>query len=128
MTATDAPDPDLCSSLDRIYEDPVERIELLRTDAAPRDQITHAERIFKALANADRVRILETLRDRACCTCELQAALDAPQSTIATHLQTLKQAGLVRSETQGRWTYYRLVDDAITDLLDTAATLREGTE
>ncbi|WP_232703542.1 ArsR/SmtB family transcription factor [Halobacterium wangiae] len=128
MTKTESPDPDLCSSLGQIYEDPVARVEVLREDSPPREEATQKERIFKALANTDRVRILDTLRESACCTCELQAALDAPQSTIATHLQNLKRAGLVQSEKDGRWTYYRIEDDAVREVLDAASTIQEGSE
>ena len=81
--------------------------------------------MFKALANEDRLRILETLRDSECCGCELQVVLDAPQSTVATHLRKLKQAGLVKSRKKGKWSYYRIADTAAFELLDLAHAIQE---
>jgi len=79
--------------------------------------------VFKALANEHRIRILEALRDGELCACELQVVLDAPQSTVASHLRELKDAGLVKSRRQGKWSYYRIGDTAALQLLDVADAL-----
>ncbi|MFO7834693.1 MAG: helix-turn-helix domain-containing protein, partial [Halohasta sp.] len=49
--------------------------------------------------------------------------LDAPQSTVASHLRELNDAGLVRKRRQGKWTYYRIGDTAALQLLDIAEVL-----
>jgi ArsR family transcriptional regulator len=83
--------------------------------------------VFKALSNEHRIRILEALRDGELCACEIQVALDAPQSTVASHLRELKDAGLVNTRRQGKWTYYRIGDTAVLQLLDIANALAEET-
>jgi ArsR family transcriptional regulator len=63
---------------------------------------------FHALSDPIRLSIVELLRDRELCVCDLCAALDVNQSKLSFHLKTLKEAGLVRSRQEGRWIYYSL--------------------
>ncbi|MST94079.1 MAG: ArsR family transcriptional regulator [Pedosphaera sp.] len=60
----------------------------------------------KALADPTRVRILAALRGRELCVCELCDALQVSQSTLSTHLQVIRDAGLVRTRKEGKWIYY----------------------
>ena len=78
---------------------------------------------FKALANAKRLRIVHALREGELCACELETVLDAPQSTVASHLRKLRDAGVVNTRKEGKWTYYRIADTASLQLLDLAAAL-----
>ncbi len=63
---------------------------------------------FHALSDPLRVRVLELLRDRELCVCELCECLSVSQSKLSFHLKTLKEAGLLRSRSEGRWIYYSL--------------------
>ncbi|AFZ74184.1 ArsR/SmtB family transcription factor [Natronobacterium gregoryi] len=81
--------------------------------------------VFKALANENRLRIVEALREGELCVCELETVLDAPQSTVASHLSQLREAGIVRARKQGKWTYYRIADTASVQLVDLARALGE---
>ncbi len=67
-------------------------------------------RLFKALAEPVRLRILSLLLDGERCVCDLMAVLDLPQSTISRHLAYLKNAGWVAGERRGVWMYYRLAE------------------
>ena len=125
MSRTDSPPDEAYSGLDRLYDDPEARIAALRDACPPERDIAGQEAIFKALANEDRLRVLETLRESECCGCELQVVLDAPQSTVATHLRKLKKAGLVKSRKKGKWSYYRIADTAALELLDLAHAIQE---
>jgi len=114
-------------TLDRLYDNPDERLRSL-FELTPEDTETEAIRaVFKALSNEHRIRILEALRDGELCACELQVVLDAPQSTVASHLRELRDAGLVNTRRQGKWTYYRIGDTAVLQLLDVASALAEET-
>lgn len=73
-------------------------------------------RLFHALADATRLRILEQLADGEQCVCDLTDALEAGQSRLSFHLRTLKDAGLVTDRRQGRWIYYTLNPDAVQEL------------
>ncbi len=64
--------------------------------------------IFKALSEPLRVEVIELLRERELCVCDLCERLNVTQSKLSFHLKTLRQAGIVRSRQQGRWIYYRL--------------------
>jgi ArsR family transcriptional regulator len=114
-------------TLDRLYDDPDDRLRSL-FDLTPDDTEIEATRaVFKALSNEHRIRILEALRNGELCACEIQVVLDAPQSTVASHLRELKDAGLVNTRRQGKWTYYRIGDTAALQLLDIANAVAEET-
>jgi ArsR family transcriptional regulator len=114
-------------TLDRLYDDPDDRLKSL-FDLTPDDtDIEATQTVFKALSNEHRIRILEALRDGELCACEIQVVLDAPQSTVASHLGELKDAGLVNTRRQGKWTYYRIADTAALQLLDIANALADET-
>ena len=114
-------------TLDRLYDSPEDRLTSL-FELTPGDTEIDATRaVFKALSNEHRIRILEALRDGELCACEIQVVLDAPQSTVASHLRELKDAGLVNTRRQGKWTYYRIGDTAVLQLLDIASALAEET-
>jgi len=63
---------------------------------------------FHALSDPLRVKVLELLRHRELCVCDLCEYLGTSQSKLSFHLKTLKEAGLVRSRQEGRWIYYSL--------------------
>jgi ArsR family transcriptional regulator len=64
--------------------------------------------IFKALADDTRLRILNLLRQRETCVCEIVDVLGLCQSKVSRHLATLKHAGLVSCRREGPWVYYSL--------------------
>jgi ArsR family transcriptional regulator, arsenate/arsenite/antimonite-responsive transcriptional repressor len=69
------------------------------------------ERLFKALADRNRLRILNVLleaRGEAVCVCEFQPTLGISQPTVSHHLKQLVQAGLLDREKRGTFAYYRL--------------------
>ena len=73
--------------------------------------------LLKAVADPARLRILEFLlepqgeccaRDDGVCGCDFETLLDLSQPTVSHHLKILVQAGLLRAQKRGRWTYYAL--------------------
>lgn len=127
MTETESPPDDAYNALDRLYDDPDERVTALQEVKPPEQDVSGQESVFKALGNKDRLRVLGALRESERCGCELQVVLDAPQSTVATHLRKLKDAGLVKSRKKGRWSYYRIADTAVFELLELASAVQDGT-
>ncbi len=61
---------------------------------------------FHALADDLRMRVLELLRDRELCVCDLCEQLDVAQSKLSFHLKALKAAHLIHARQEGRWIYY----------------------
>ncbi|GAA0372660.1 MULTISPECIES: ArsR/SmtB family transcription factor [Streptomyces] len=89
--------------------------------AAPlaEDQAVELAKVFKALGDPVRLRLLSMIASRAggeVCVCDLTPAFDLSQPTISHHLKLLKQAGLIDSERRGTWVYYRLLPE-MTDKL-----------
>jgi ArsR family transcriptional regulator, arsenate/arsenite/antimonite-responsive transcriptional repressor len=77
-----------------------------------------AARLFKALGDATRVRILNVLAtsDEPVCVCELTPALGLSQPTVSHHLKKLTDAGLLEREQRGVWAYYSIDRAAIAQL------------
>lgn len=48
------------------------------------------------------------------CVCEIVDALEIPQSSLSTHLQCLRNAGIVKVSKRGTWAYYAIEDWAKT--------------
>lgn len=122
---SEQPDPEARDTLERLYEDPDEQIPELLENRPDDTTIQQQHRVFRALANEDRLRLLEALRGGERCGCELMVILDAPQSTVATHLRKLRDAGLLKNRKKGKWNYYRISDTAVMDVLDLAASVRD---
>lgn len=66
------------------------------------------ENYFKALGDANRLRIMNLLLYRELCVCDIQALLDVPQPNVSRHLAYLKNSGLVLDRRDGLRIYYRL--------------------
>lgn len=66
----------------------------------------------KALADPTRVRILAALLEHELCVCELADAMEMSQSTLSTHLQTLKQAGALATTRRHKWINYSIEPSA----------------
>jgi ArsR family transcriptional regulator len=88
-------------------------------------------RLFRALGDETRLRLIEQLREGEQCVCDLTDELDASQSRLSFHLKTLKDAGLVTDRRDGRWVYYALnpeafatLDQALTELKPDRQALR----
>lgn len=64
--------------------------------------------LSKALADANRVRLLLVLRERELCACQITELFGLAPSTMSKHLSILCQARLVNLRKQGRWVHYSL--------------------
>jgi ArsR family transcriptional regulator len=92
--------------------------------------ITHADEIgvrpltklFRALGDETRLRIIALLSHGELCVCHLEAALDLNQPNVSRHLGILRAAGVVDSRRDGTWVYYRIAEqdhDAVETMLAT---------
>lgn len=79
------------------------------------DEIETTARLFKALGDPARVRIVHLLAtsDEPVCVCELIEPLGLTQPTVSHHLKKLTAAGLLVREQRGVWAYYTLDEDAL---------------
>ena len=72
--------------------------------------------LLKALADPNRLQIIEALACGERCVCDLTSDLGLAQSRLSFHLKVLKQCGLLSDRQSGRWVYYRLQPDMIQTL------------
>ena len=71
------------------------------------NDIKRAVKIFKALGDRNRLRIVKILqRKEGACVCEIQYILSIGQSATSKHLRILEEAGLIYPERKGKWTNY----------------------
>jgi ArsR family transcriptional regulator, arsenate/arsenite/antimonite-responsive transcriptional repressor len=93
----------------------------------------------RALSDPIRVRMLSMMADgRGCCdfsdsgvpaaegdegicVCEFEEHFGMGQSKVSYHMKKLKDAGLVREERRGKWSFYSLDREAASGLLGEAA-------
>ena len=93
----------------------------------------------RALSDPIRVRMLSMMADgRGCCdfsgsgvpavegeegicVCEFEDQFGMGQSKVSYHMKKLKDAGLVREERRGKWSFYTLDREAAAELLGEAA-------
>lgn len=79
-------------------------------------EASELERLFKALADRHRLRILNHLLQAGgepVCVCEFQPTLGISQPTVSHHLKQLVSAGLLEREKRGTFAYYRLAPGAL---------------
>lgn len=112
-------------TLARLYGDPSkakERCIHVCTQAKKMDEedLTAEIKVFKALSDITRLRIIKLLAGGELCVCEIMLALKKPQSSTSHNLSILEDAGLIRERKQGKWCLYRISDDAAVDLVKLA--------
>ena len=82
-------------------------------------------RSLRAIADPTRLRILELLRRKGCCSigkgtgmcaCDIEGQVKLSQPTISHHMAILRKAGLVHAEKHGLWMWYRRNEKALKEL------------
>jgi len=74
-------------------------------------------RLFKALADTTRLKIMMLLDIREMCVCEIMVALNLTQPTASHHLGILEAVDLVKDRHEGKWVFYSLRDKRFTNLM-----------
>ena len=80
------------------------------------DEAGELERVFKALADRHRVKILNRLLQaggEAVCVCDLEDLLPLKQPTVSYHLKQLLEAGIVEREKRGSFAYFSVAPRAL---------------
>ena len=65
-------------------------------------------KVFKALCDERRLRILDLLKSGEKCACVLTEQLDIPQSSLSYHMKILCGSGIVVGREEGKWTHYTI--------------------
>ena len=82
-------------------------------------------RLFAALADSTRLRLLNLMNGREVCVCYFVEILSQIQPKISRHLAYLRRAGIVNARREGKWMHYsieRPADRAAATILDRTLT------
>jgi ArsR family transcriptional regulator len=74
-------------------------------------------KVFKALSDTTRLKLLKLLMGGEMCICEIMLALKKPQSSVSHNLSVLEDVGLIKERKNGRWCHYRLSDGAVIEMI-----------
>jgi ArsR family transcriptional regulator len=76
--------------------------------AAQKNDAIVLDKIFRALADPTRLRLLNLMSEQEVCVCYFIEVIGAPQPKISRHLAYLRKAGIVAARREGKWMHYRL--------------------
>ena len=82
--------------------------------------VERAARLFRAMGDGHRLRLLEHLLAGECCVTEMVAAVGEKFSTVSQRLRVLRTEGLVARRRAGLHVFYSLADQHVTDLVASA--------
>jgi ArsR family transcriptional regulator len=91
-------------------------VELAARTLVDQDSADNIARIFQALADPTRVRLISAMIASELCVCDLSMLLGMTQSAVSHQLRILRDLRLVHSRKEGRVVFYALDDDHIRDL------------
>lgn len=81
-------------------------------------QLRFKAQLFRALSSADRLEVLEFLRDGEKCVCEIAPHLSLIQPVVSRHLKILRDVGIIRCRKDGTKRMYSIVDPNIQKIID----------
>lgn len=76
--------------------------------AYTQDEAVPLDKLFRALADPTRLRLLNLMSEQEICVCYFTEVIGAPQPKISRHLAYLRRAGIVAARRDGKWMHYRL--------------------
>jgi len=77
-------------------------------------------KIFKALSDSTRLKIVELLEKKDMCACKFVSITGKAQPTVSQHLKVLENSGIVKSRKEGKMVIYSLADSKIIDVIKAA--------
>ncbi len=75
-------------------------------------------RIFKAMSDENRLKILDLLKEKPYNASELLEEMDFGQSTLSHHMKILLNAEVVQARKSGKWIIYSLQKDAFEQMIE----------
>lgn len=80
--------------------------------------------ICKALGDPVRLQTVMMLTKGEMCACMLLERFEITQPTLSHHMKILCECGVVRARKEGKWQYYSLDCNTVSDFRDFISTLR----
>jgi len=82
------------------------------------NEIRFKAKIFRALSDPIRLKILIFLRDGEKCVCEIFPHVAIIQPVVSRHLKILKDSGIIRDKKDGTRRLYSITDPQIFQIID----------
>lgn len=87
------------------------------------DNIQHMTKMFKALADDTRMKIVYALyQEEELCVCDVANIIGSTTATASHHLRFLRNLGLAKYRREGKLVFYSLDDEHISQLIEMAHT------
>ena len=113
-------DNDFTSDLCTINEIDSEKVAFVQKKALPEQTLDRLSRLFSALSDPTRLKILNALSvTDELCVCDLAVLAELSVSAVSHQLRLLRDRDLVRARRDGRMVFYSLADDHVSVLLGT---------
>jgi DNA-binding transcriptional ArsR family regulator len=113
-------DTDFTTNLCSINEIDPEKVAFVQKKALPEQTVERLSRLFSALSDPTRLKILHALTvTEELCVCDLAALAELSVSAVSHQLRLLRDRDLVRARREGRMVYYSVADDHIAILMGT---------
>lgn len=74
-------------------------------------------RIFKALSDVNRLKIIDLLSYEEKCGCKILEHFNFTQPTLSHHMKVLIECGLVEARKCGIWNYYKISNESAKELI-----------
>lgn len=68
------------------------------------------EKVFLALGDRTRLRLLNLMKGGEVCVCFFVEVLDEPQPKISRHLAVLRKSGMVSTRRDAKWMHYSIAE------------------
>ena len=89
-------------------------------------------KVYKALSDESRLRVLNLILERECCVCEVMQALEISHSKASRILSALYNVGFLKLRKDGLWSLYSFdwegMDAHLKDILEATRRAFEGHE
>lgn len=82
------------------------------------NKYANTARVFKALCDENRVKIIEMLSSGEKCACKILEELNITQPTLSHHMKILCDSGLVTCRKEGKWSHYSLSENGKVNAID----------
>lgn len=86
----------------------------------PDNKLVEIADFFKVMGDFTRVKIMEAIKDEELCVCDLGHLLGVTKSAISHQMKTLKKYNIVTSNKKGKMVYYRLNQDYVSNIIESA--------
>ena len=80
--------------------------------------------LLRVLGHPKRIRILLEIGTGETCVCHLEAQLGIRQAYLSQQLMALREEGILQTNREGRFIYYRIADRKILDMITAAARIK----